>query len=59
MMQGSSLLAYGVGLGKTWCAIFNIAQNLSYGFCKRPLIVLPNQVYPQFVKEISGYNTSI
>ena len=54
MIQGSSLLAYGVGLGKTYCAIYNIAQNLSYGFCKRPLIILPNQVYPQFIKEISG-----
>lgn len=54
MMQGSSLLAYGVGLGKTYCAIYNIAQNLEYGFCKRPLIILPNQVYPQFIKEISG-----
>lgn len=54
MMQGSSLLAYGVGLGKTYCAIYNLAQNLEYGFCKRPLIILPNQVYPQFIKEISG-----
>jgi hypothetical protein len=54
MIQGSSLLAYGVGLGKTFCAIYNIAQNLEYGFCKRPLIILPNQVYPQFCKEIAG-----
>lgn len=54
MIQGSSLLAYGVGLGKTYCAIYNLAQNLEYGFCKRPLIILPNQVYPQFIKEISG-----
>ena len=54
MIQGSSLLAYGVGLGKTFCAIYNIAQNLQYGFCKRPLIILPNQVYPQFCKEIAG-----
>jgi N12 class adenine-specific DNA methylase len=54
MMQGSSLLAYGVGLGKTYCAIYNLAQNLEYGFCKRPLIILPNQVYPQFIKEING-----
>ena len=54
MIKGSSLLAYGVGLGKTFCAIFNLAQNLEYGFCKRPLIILPNQVYPQFCKEIAG-----
>jgi len=52
MLRGSSCLAYGVGMGKTWCAIFTIAQNLELGFCKRPLIVVPNQVYPQFAKEI-------
>ena len=54
MIKGSSLLAYGVGLGKTFCAIYNLAQNLEFGFCKRPLIILPNQVYAQFIKEING-----
>ena len=54
MIKGSSLLAYGVGLGKTFCAIYNLAQNLEFGFCKRPLIILPNQVYSQFIKEING-----
>jgi hypothetical protein len=54
MIKGSSLLAYGVGLGKTFCAIYNLAQNLEFGFCKRPLIILPNQVYGQFIKEING-----
>ena len=47
-----SLLAYGVGVGKTWCAIFQVAQSLELGLCKRPIFILPNQVYPQFVKEI-------
>jgi hypothetical protein len=49
-----SLLAYGVGVGKTWCAIFQVAQALELGLCKRPIFVLPNQVYPQFVKEIKS-----
>ena len=49
-----SLLAYGVGVGKTWCAIFQVAQSLELGLCKRPLFVLPNQVYPQFVKEVKS-----
>ena len=54
MINGSTMLAYGVGLGKTWCAIFTLAQNLELGFCKKPLIVVPNQVYPQFLKEIQA-----
>lgn len=49
-----SLLAYGVGIGKTWCAIFQVAQALELGICKKPIFVLPNQVYPQFVKEIKS-----
>jgi hypothetical protein len=52
--QFQTLLAYGVGLGKTWCAIFQVAQALEIGICKRPLFILPNQVYPQFVKEIKS-----
>ena len=52
MVRGSSCLAYGVGIGKTWCGIFNLAQNLEMGLAKRPLVVVPNQVYPQFLKEI-------
>ena len=49
-----SLLAYGVGIGKTWCAIFQVAQALELGICKKPIFVLPNQVYPQFVREIKS-----
>lgn len=52
--QFQSLLAYGVGVGKTWCAIYQVAQALELGICKRPIFVLPNQVYPQFVKEIKS-----
>ena len=52
LVRGSSCLAYGVGIGKTWCGIFTLAQNLELGLAKRPLVVVPNQVYPQFLKEI-------
>lgn len=38
----------------TWVAIFAIRQFLDAGYCKRPLIVVPNQVYRQFVSEIKG-----
>ena len=52
LVRGSCCLAYGVGIGKTWCGIFTLAQNLELGLAKRPLVVVPNQVYPQFLKEI-------
>lgn len=54
MMEGSGCLAYGVGFGKTWAAIFILAQFLENGWCKRPSLALPNQVYPQFMSEIQG-----
>jgi len=52
LMRGSCLFAYGVGIGKTWCSIFTIAQAMELGLTKRPLIIVPKQVYPQFSKEI-------
>jgi predicted kinase len=53
-INGSSLTAYGVGYGKTWSAIFSIAQSIENGSCKRPFIVVPNQVYKQFMSELKG-----
>ena len=53
-IRGAGCLAYGVGLGKTWCAIFIAAQFLENGWCKRPFFVLPNQVYKQFMGECRG-----
>ena len=53
MLRGSCLFAYGVGVGKTWCSIFTIAQVMEMGLAKRPLIVVPKQVYAQFSKEIT------
>ena len=54
MMEGSGCLAYGVGLGKTWCAIFIFAQFIENGWSLRPLLAVPNQVYKQFMNEIKG-----
>lgn len=53
-VRGAGCLAYGVGLGKTWCAIFILAQFMENGWCKRPFLVLPNQVYKQFMSECKG-----
>jgi hypothetical protein len=38
----------------TWVAIFIMAQSLDAGHCKRPFLVVPNQVYKQFYSEIKG-----
>jgi hypothetical protein len=51
--EGTGLLAYQVGLGKTRSAIFSIAQNVDAGYCKRPFIVVPNQTYKQWISEIN------
>ena len=52
MSRGSMGLAYGVGLGKTFCSIFAMKQALDLGLCTRPLVIVPNQVYFQFGQEI-------
>lgn len=52
LTRGSIGLAYGVGLGKTFCSIFTIKQALDLGIVKRPLVIVPNQVYFQFGQEI-------
>jgi hypothetical protein len=52
MSRGSIGLAYGVGLGKTFCSIFVMKQALDLGICERPIVIVPNQVYFQFGQEI-------
>jgi hypothetical protein len=52
MSRGSVGLAYGVGMGKTFCSILVMKQALDLGICKRPLVIVPNQVYFQFSQEI-------
>lgn len=52
--EGAGTLAYGTGIGKTFSSIFSVAQFMYAGYCKRPLFVVPNQVYKQFLNEIKG-----
>ena len=52
LTRGSVGLAYGVGIGKTFCSIMVMKQALDLGLCKRPLVIVPNQVYFQFSREI-------
>lgn len=55
MNNGSGILSYDVGVGKTPSAIFTTSAFIDAGYCKRPLIVLPNQVYKQFISEIKSF----
>jgi hypothetical protein len=52
LTRGSVGLAYGVGIGKTFCAVFVMKQALDLGLVRRPLVIVPNQVYTQFAQEI-------
>jgi len=54
MSEGSGCLGYDVGFGKTWATIFAIGQFMEAGWCKRPLIVVPNQTYRQWMAETKG-----
>ena len=53
-VHGSGCVAYDVGLGKTMTGILALAQAMEMGQCKRPLIVVPNQTYNNWLKEIRG-----
>ncbi len=53
-VHGSGCVAYDVGLGKTMTGILALAQAMEMGQCKRPLIVVPNQTYHNWLKEIRG-----
>lgn len=54
-LTGSGCLAYDVGFGKTLTGILNIAQLLSQGAIKRPLIVVPKPTYKNWLRELFGY----
>jgi len=53
-INGSGCIAYDVGVGKTMTGILSIAQALESGMCKRPLIVVPNQTYKNWLAELRG-----
>lgn len=53
-MNGTGIIAYDVGVGKTMTSILYIADMMSKGLCKRPLIVIPNPTYEKWIGELSG-----
>lgn len=53
--EGSGLLAYDVGVGKTPSAIFTICQFIDTGYAERPVLVVPNQTYKQWISEFKKF----
>ena len=53
-LVGSGIVAYDVGVGKTITAIIELANALNSGKCSRPLIVVPNPTYKNWILEIIG-----
>lgn len=52
---GSGICAFDVGVGKTMTAIVNLANAISSGKCKRPIVVVPKPTYKKWIGEIIGY----
>ena len=50
--KGNGILAYDVGVGKTAAGIVATVNQIQLGRSKRPLIIVPNQVYPKWCKDI-------
>lgn len=59
LVEGSACLSYDVGVGKTPSAIFTISAFMDAGYCLRPFICVPNQVYKQFISEIKEFTPHI
>lgn len=57
--EGSGLLAYDVGVGKTPSAIFTICQFIETKHCLRPLLIVPNQTYKQWISEFKKFANHI
>lgn len=56
-INGTGILAYDVGTGKTLTSIVTIANALQNGLCKRPLLVVPKATYEKWISEFRGiYN---
>jgi predicted ABC-type ATPase len=51
---GSGILAYDVGVGKTVSALLELANALHQGKCTRPMLVVPNPTYKNWIKEAMG-----
>lgn len=50
--KGNGLLAYDVGVGKTAAGIVATVNQIQTGRSRRPLIVVPNQVYAKWYTDI-------
>ncbi len=50
--KGVGLLGFEVGVGKTLSGIISTVQNMQMGRCKKPLIIVPKQVKPNWINEI-------
>lgn len=55
MHTGKGVLSFDVGVGKTPSAIFTLSSFMDAGYCKRPFICVPNQVYRQFITELKTF----
>ncbi len=53
-MKESGIVSFDVGVGKTITAIVAIANALQEGRCRRPLVVVPNSTYANWIKELFG-----
>ncbi len=53
-INGTGIIAYDVGVGKTMTAVLYIADMMSKGMCRRPLIVVPNPTYEKWLGELQG-----
>jgi len=51
--KGVGCLAHEVGAGKTLTSIIAVGELLKRGWCKRPLIVAPRNIYHKWIHEIS------
>lgn len=50
--KGNGILAYDVGVGKTFCGIVAAVNQLQTGKAKHPTIMVPKSVYKKWIKEI-------
>ncbi len=51
-IKGNGILAYDVGVGKTATGIVANANQIQCARSRRPLIIVPNSVYPKWVNDI-------
>jgi hypothetical protein len=53
-INGSGLLGYDVGVGKTLSAIINLSNSIDMGKCLRALLIVPNPTYYKWIAEIQN-----